>query len=126
MMPKSSRILLVEDDPEQTRLFALILAKDQREVESVYDAESALARLAESPFALLLVDWDLPAMKGDTLIATVKTQYPETKTILVSNHAHVDEAAGACGADGWFYKMDSTARLRQLVADLLHEGAARR
>jgi len=123
MSPHSSRILQVEDDPEQANLFALILAREDLEVVSVPDAEAALACLAGEPFALLLADLDLPNMKGDALIAAVKAQYPEMKTILFSNHAHVAEAAAACGADGWFHKMDNTASLRRMIAELLRKGA---
>lgn len=119
MSMNTSRVLLVEDDPDQAGLFTLILSIDGYEVITVSDAASALARLAESPVALLLVDLDLPGMKGDVLIATVKAQYPGVKTILFSNHAHVDTVAAASGADGWFRKMDDTVHLRQLIASLL-------
>jgi len=119
MTQPASRILLVEDDPEQAELFALILS--DYEVIIAPDAESALVRLVETPFALLLVDWDLPGMKGDALITTVKAHYPDTRTILFSNHSHVDMVAATCGADSWYHKMDSTAHLRRLVADLLRQ-----
>ena len=122
MSPNASRILLVEDDSDQAQLFCLLLSMDGYEVIMTPDAESALVRLTEAPVALLLADWSLPGMKGDALIRAVKPLYPEIKTILFSNHMHVDEAATACGADGWFRKMDNSTHLRQLVANLLREG----
>jgi len=126
MSLNTSRILLVEDDPDQTQLYILILSQDGYEVITAPDATSVLARLMESPVALLLADWNLPGMKGDALITTVKAQYPDVKTVLFSNHAHVDTAAAACGADGWFRKMDDAAHLRKLIADQLREGARSR
>lgn len=116
---------MVEDDPDQAGLFSLVLSNDGREIITASNAEAALARLVECPAALLLVDWDLPGMKGDALITAVKAQYPETRTILFSNHIHVDQAATACGADGWFRKMDNIDQLQAMIADLLHEGARR-
>jgi len=116
------RILMVEDDPDQAMLFAQVLSMVKYQVTSVPDAESALQQLAQSPFDLLLVDWDLPGMKGDTLITTVKAQYPTIPTILFSNHINVQEAAAACHADAWFRKSDDILRLRKMVADLLEKG----
>ena len=119
MSPNRSRILLVEDDPDQAQLFSLILATDDREILLSPDAEAALAQLAESPVTLLLADWNLPGIKGDALIVAVKAQFPEVKTVLYSNHAHVNEAAAECGADAWFRKMDSAVHMRQVITGLL-------
>jgi len=52
-------------------------------------------------------------------VKQVKAQYPAVKTILFSNYMHVDQAAAACGADGWFRKVDNSAHLRQMIAKLL-------
>ena len=120
MSLNASGILVVEDDADQADLFSLILAKDGHTIFTTANAEAALARLAEDPpVALLLADWDLPGMKGDALIRAVKSQYPALKTVLFSNHVHVNEAAAACGADGWFRKMDEAGQLRRLIAGLL-------
>ena len=119
MSSNASQILLVEDDPDQAQLFTLILSADGYAVSTTPEAETALARLATSPVALVLADWNLPGMKGDALIAAVKAQYPGVPAVLYSNHIHVDQAAAACGADGWFRKIDDMARLRKLIADLL-------
>ena len=74
--------------------------------------------------ALLLADWSLPGAKGDALITTVKDRYPGIRTVLFSNHIHVDKAAAACHADGWFRKMDDSAELRRLITNLLRQGTA--
>ncbi len=123
MTPTASRILLVEDDPDQAMLFHLVLSADGIQVITIPDAESAFMYLADHFVELLLTDWNLPGMKGDALISAVKARYPDIKTILFSNHIHVDTAAAACGADAWFRKMESTASLRQLVARVLREDA---
>ena len=119
MTSNAPRILMVEDDEDQAMLFTLMLSTYDFAVVATADAESALAHLAETPVDLVLADWNLPGIKGDALIVTVRAQYPAIKTILFSNHIHVETAAVACGADSWFRKMDDTARLRQLMNDLL-------
>lgn len=114
----SSRILLVEDDPEQANLYAGVLATAGYEVVTTSDAEEALARLAENPVDLALVDWDLPGMSGDALILKLKAQYPGIKAILFSNHYEVNRLAASSGADAWMRKTEGIQRLRQMIADL--------
>jgi len=110
---------LVEDDLEQATLFNHVLTREGYEVVLAGSAEAALARLTEAMFDLLLTDWYLPGINGDALIAAVKVKYPGMKTIICSSHARVSEVSRDVGADAWFCKVHSIARLRELVADLL-------
>jgi DNA-binding NtrC family response regulator len=115
-----NNILLVEDDPEQASLFAQVLQMSGSAVETVADASEAQARMTAEPFALLLVDWDLPGeMKGDALILWTKIHHSGIKTILFSNHPQVDDIAAACGADASFRKTEGIIRLRQLITALV-------
>ena len=118
MAPSSGRILMVEDDPEQAMLFAMLLKSAGYNTTNVVNAEAALAALTQSSYDLLLADRDLPVMKGEALITFVKAEYPALKTLLFSNHANVDKIAAACGADAWFRKSDNIFNLRQIIADL--------
>jgi len=115
----SSRILLVEDDPEQGRLFAAVLAMDGHEIITAGTAEEAITRLAQEPFALAIIDWDLPGMMGDDLILLMKADYPGVKTLLFSNHNDVNQVAEAADADASMKKMEGIIRLREIIADLL-------
>jgi DNA-binding NtrC family response regulator len=114
-----AHILLVEDDEDQAQLFTQVLEMAGNAVTTAGTADDALATLPSAPFALLLADWDLPDTKGDTLIAAVRGSYPTLRTVLYSNHAHVDEAAQACGADAWVRKSEGIQRLRQVIGGLL-------
>lgn len=118
-MPSTARILMVEDDPEQAVLFRQVLKLAGYDVVTVPDAETAADQAAASGFDLLLVDWDLPGMKGDEFIAEVKRRHPGMKTVLYSNHTHVDEAARASGADAWLCKGEGIVHLRAVIAGLL-------
>jgi len=89
-------------------------------VQIVADAENAQVQLSAEPFTLLMSDWDLGGgMNGDALIAWVKVQLPEMKTILFSNHPKVNEIAVECGADAAFRKDESIAKLRMQVMTLV-------
>ncbi len=124
-MAERKRILLIEDDPDQASLFQNVLALVGYEVRTAEDAETAIPMLGESAFDLVLVDCDLPGMKGDAFICLVKTQFPGVCTLLYSNHANIEQTAIACGADGWIRKTDDIFRLRALVAALLTACPAR-
>lgn len=115
-----TKVLLVEDDAEQSLLFAKVLEMAGYAVTSTHSAEEAQARLAAEPFTLLLADWDLAGgMNGDALIALAKALYPDMKTMLFSNHPQVDAVAAACGADAAFRKIEGIVLLRQQVQQLL-------
>lgn len=118
-MATGGKILLVEDDREQASLFASVLTMSGSDVVTELNAETALVRMAAEGFDLVLVDWDLPGMKGDVLITKVKAQYPGVKTVLFSNHAHVGQIAQACGADAWMLKTEGVLRLREIIAGLM-------
>lgn len=122
-MPPAFRILLVEDDPEQANLFSAVLAMDGYEVETVFDAETAIVRLREGKFDLVLIDWDLPVIKGDALILLIKLDYPNVKTVLFSNHNDVNMVAESSGADAWMRKSEGIHRLSQIIADQLPQVA---
>ena len=119
-MPRETRkILLVEDDREQAYLFVSVLGLSGYDVVTELNAEAALARLAEDGFDLVLVDWDLPGMMGDALIAEVKTRHPGVKTVLFSNHANIEPVARAVGADAWMLKIEGIVRLREIIKELV-------
>lgn len=113
------RILLVESDHEQAFLFAQLLAMGGYQVVTVRDVEAAQQRLAEACYDLVLAEWCLPGMRGDTLICAVNTRCPTVKTILMGNDDQVGVVANACGADAWFCKHTDLLQLRSLVARVL-------
>lgn len=118
-MTTALRILLVEDDPDQARLFSKVLKAAGYDIVTVTTAEAAREALEADGFALLLTDWDLPAIQGDTLIQQAQAMAPEMPTVLFSNHANVDEAATAVHASAWFRKIEGIVRLRQIIQTLL-------
>ena len=102
----NSTILMVTDDDEQRELFDLVLTRGGFRVDAVADAESALERLAEHLYALLLTDYDLPGMSGPALIALVRQRWPAIRIVLMSNYPHVRELAAELDVDGSFNKID--------------------
>ena len=112
-------ILLIEDDPDQASLFHDVLALVGYEVATAEDADAAISLMRETAFDLLLVDCDLPGMKGNAFICQVKAETPGVCALLYSNHANIEQTAAACGADAWIRKTDDIFRLRAIIAELL-------
>ena len=117
-------ILIVEDDPEQANLYAMVLETASYEVETAPDAETGFIRMREHPADLVIIDWDLPGMKGDAFVLLLKEEFPRVLTVLYSNHAEIERAAATSGADAWLFKMTGIVRLRQLINELLPLKAA--
>ncbi len=72
--PKSSRILLVEDDDDTRGILAGLLYKIGHEVSSAPNAEEALKLAAIREFDLLLCDLSLPGISGAELMKTLKSK----------------------------------------------------
>ncbi len=60
----SRRILVVEDDLDNLRIATTVLVREGYEVVTARDAVTALAALAASPPALVVLDLDLPGVSG--------------------------------------------------------------
>lgn len=123
MTQNTLQFLMVEDDADLAVLYTIILSRNGYQVTTASDAETALKQLAIAPVDVMLTDWNLPVMKGDELITIAKAEYPNIKTILFSNHVHIDQAGIACGADAWFRKMDGRNALLELISDIVKSPA---
>jgi DNA-binding response OmpR family regulator len=103
-----TRILVVEDSPTQAKQLTFILEDAGFQVESVPDAESALPRLADQPFDLVLSDLLLPGDSGFDLCRKIRAA-PKLRRVLVvvltSQADPVNVLRGLqAGADGFITK----------------------
>jgi HD-like signal output (HDOD) protein/CheY-like chemotaxis protein len=87
------RVLFVDDEPHLLAgLRRMLRAKrDVWEMDFAEGGESALAKMAEEPFDVVVSDMRMPGMDGGQLLALVRQRYPRTARIILSGHA--DRAA---------------------------------
>jgi class 3 adenylate cyclase len=76
------RVLVVEDDPDMARLFALMLATAGMEVEMAHDGDAALRDIMSSPPDLVLLDVMLPGTSGFDICERLKA-HPSTALVPV-------------------------------------------
>ncbi|MGL4602541.1 MAG: sigma 54-interacting transcriptional regulator [Iodobacter sp.] len=91
----STRILLVDDDPDLLRLVSIRLIAAGYETEVAASAEAALNALAVQRADLLLSDWKLPGMDGMALFDEVRRRYPAMPVIMLTAHGTVPDAVEA-------------------------------
>ena len=85
------RILLVDDDKQVRRFVGESLRHLKYQVVDVSNGQDALARLRESHFDLLVVDFAMPGMNGAEVARAAKEIQPSLKILIVSGYA--DSAA---------------------------------
>ena len=122
-------ILIVDDNPTNTKLVSFLLGAQGYEVKTAARADEALAVLAGWRPRLILMDIQLPDVDGLELTRRLKAD-PKTREILVlAVTAYAmkgdEEKAREAGCDGYVAKPIDTRKLPALIARLLDPGAAR-
>ena len=120
------RILVVDDNPGNLRLFTLLLASPRYEVRTAASAQLALDMLGSFQPDLILLDLQLPDIDGLELARRLKAD-PVLRSIpIVAVTAYAmkgdEQRARAAGADGYVSKPVEKKAFRQMVADFLDGG----
>lgn len=89
-----ARVLVVDDKKNYLALFRRILPADI-EVDCASDGTSALEKLAQSEFDVVVSDVRMPGMDGVTLLETIKTKYPNVEVVLMTAYGTIPNAVKA-------------------------------
>ena len=118
------RIAVIDDEAIIGREIKRGLSKEPHyEVETFLDGESALQRLEQMGFDLILCDLRLPAMSGLDVLHTARKRLNHCEVILITAHGSVDSAIEAIRAGAFHYvtKPVKMADLRLLVKRALEK-----
>jgi two-component system, cell cycle response regulator DivK len=104
----SKRILYIEDNPENRMLMRRVLMAEGYEMEEAVDGQSGMAKAAERPPDLILMDINLPEIDGYEVTARLK-QLPNMQGVpIIAVTANVmkgdREKTLAAGCDGYIQK----------------------
>ncbi len=123
------RVMVVDDSDASREIMAEMLKGFKFQIEKVASGEEALTHLqtAESPFDIVLMDWNMPGMKGDEATAAIhKSQHiaRKPKVIMVTSYGReeVMEAASRVQIDGFLLKPVSPSMLLDAIMSALGKG----
>ena len=86
-VPRSEKILLVDDDPDHLELVARYAASLGWEYLALADSVAALALVAKEHFSIVVSDMVMPEVDGMQLLDHVKSVAPETDVIIMTGYS---------------------------------------
>jgi CheY-like chemotaxis protein len=114
-----SRVLIIDDDVFVRRLLRMTLPADEFEIAEACDGDIALAVAEAHRPELVLLDWCMPTVSGDAVLAELKQRFPTLAVIVLTAAAEQRARAEALGADGFLTKPFSPLELLRTVEQLL-------
>lgn len=92
-------IMVIDDEKIVGDMAKLSLEQEGYEVETFLNGESALARLEQKPFDVVITDLKMKGIDGLEVLRTVKHLYPQTVVIMITAFANLDVAIEALRDD---------------------------
>jgi DNA-binding response OmpR family regulator len=116
----SRSVLIIEDDPRIRRMLQLTLQREGLDVTEASTGEDGLARLAETPFDVILLDLMLPGKDGFEVCREIRRSSNVPVIMLTARSDSHDVVAGLeAGADDYvskpFVVKELSARIRALA-----------
>jgi DNA-binding NtrC family response regulator len=118
-MSEQARILVVDDERDMCLIVQHILERQGYQVECAYNGATALAKVQEHRFDLVLSDIRMPDIDGIELLQRIKEINRDTAVILITALASLDTAMHAAKyqADDYLTKPFASGRdLVEIVA----------
>src|SRR5438552_18171083 len=95
-MPDTTKhLLLVEDEAPLRQAIAEQLADRGYHVEQAESGETAVARLADFAFDIIITDLRLPGMDGSAVVEAAVARYPDIVAIVVTGYGTMKDAVEA-------------------------------
>ncbi len=87
--------VLIVDDERGPRESLRIILKPSYEVLTADSGAAALELLRTHPVDLISLDLNMPGIKGDELMRTVRREFPDTEVVVITGYGSVESAAEA-------------------------------
>jgi DNA-binding NtrC family response regulator len=106
----SSRVLVVDDDPQDRQRLADIIADLGYFCETAPDGEAALEKLTAAPFDVIISDLMMPRMDGFELLRTLFDRGDMTPAIVLTGAGSIDQAISIVHDLRAFWFLEKPAR----------------
>ncbi len=122
----SAWILIVDDDQNNCLVTKRLLTDEGYDVDTAYDALSALKLFGEQTHDLVILDYRMPDMDGLELFETIKQQWPGVAVVFHTAYATIDlvDAALAAGARRVIRKDVDNTVLIGVIKGILNPGTS--
>lgn len=113
--------LIIDDETDIWMLLSRILRKHNFSTYFVNNLEAATRRLQQEVPEIIYLDNHLPDGMGLDFIQFIKTQYPQTKIVMITGHSSQADRNKAFnqGADMFLSKPFSSEAIRDTISSLL-------
>lgn len=121
------QVVIIEDDETIRSGFTYLINADKnyKVVNSYANAESALSHLLADKPDVILLDIELPGIKGIDAIPKIKQLLPKTHILMLTVYDNEDNVFNALtkGAAGYLTKSDSTEKIIDAIREVMEGGA---
>lgn len=111
-------IMIIDDEKIVGDMAKLSLESEGYAVETFLNGESALARLKEKSFEVVVTDLKMKGIDGLEVLRTVKQLYPRTVVIMITAFANLDVAIEALRDDVHDF-FPKPVKIKELKASIL-------
>jgi DNA-binding NtrC family response regulator len=121
---EGDRVLLVDDEEEFVRALAKRLKARGLHVEFTGDGKSAVEKLKQSDFDVIVLDLAMPGIDGLETLKRLKKVDPDIQILLLSGHGSIKSGIEAM-KEGAIDFLEKPAEFQELLAKI-EEASARR
>jgi DNA-binding response OmpR family regulator len=115
------RILIVDDDPFMRGLLERALATDGYLIGTAADGREALVLFEEDKFDLVIVDYEMPDMKGDELALIINALAPNQRLMMITAYPQAVAINLLAEVDTVVRKPFDLASLRTQITQLIQK-----
>jgi len=115
-------VLIVDDEKNIRLTLTQALEAMELDTDTAVNGEEALAKLADKPFGLILLDLRMPGMDGMEVLRRVRQTRPDIKVIIITAYGSIESAVEAMklGAVDFIQKPFAPKEIRGLVTKVLN------
>ena len=121
----TSKILVVDDEPDFSRLFASVLTEMGYEVSTASGGRQGLLKIRENPPDILFLDVKMPQVDGLECLRRIRKTKRKFVIVVMTAYGDIESARKAMrlGADEYISKPFDLDDLKHLVGELISEPA---
>lgn len=121
------QVVIIEDDETIRNGFSYLINASQhcRVINAYPSVETAMLHLATDKPQVILLDIELPGIRGIDAIPKIKTMLPKTHILMLTVYDNEDNVFNALtkGAAGYLTKSDSTEKIMDAIQEVVDGGA---